>query len=95
MKKTHINKTWKELSKLTETTETKLITIVELMEARHHLSQSYYDDKSEKWQESEKGVEWEARMEEFQDGIDELHDARQEIIDLINNVLDKIENLTY
>lgn len=53
----------------------RLEAIHDELESLEAEAQEYYDNRSEKWQDSEKGDEWDGRIGAFQDAADSVQDA--------------------
>ena len=53
----------------------RLAAIHDELESLEAEAQDYYDNRSEKWQDSEKGDEWDDKIGAFQDAANSVQDA--------------------
>ena len=53
----------------------RLAAIHNELESLEAEAQDYYDNRSEKWQDSEKGDEWDDKIGAFQDAANSVQDA--------------------
>lgn len=67
----------KKIAKITE----KLDAIREDIEQMAEEAQEYYDNRSERWQESDAASEWEEKIEALNDAASSVQDAYDYLID--------------
>lgn len=65
---------------------TKMSVLFGELEAEIQVVRDWWDDRTEKWQESERGCEQE-------DLITELESRGEELSDALNNVLEQVEEM--
>lgn len=57
---------------------------IELLEEIQNDWQEVFDERSEKWQESEKGEKWSDRIDDLSTSIEEMQSAMENIDDILN-----------
>lgn len=75
----------KELNQLKKIQE-KLALKKDAIELKIEARENAFEDKSEKWQESEKGIEHQEKTQALQDFFDELDAELMALDDVINNL---------
>ena len=66
------------MKKLSKATAVAIATLVDELSADLERAQEYFDERSEKWQESEAGEDYQAwieRLEEIEDALNDVPEA--------------------